>query len=277
MGNNTSSNGRSSGSLSFRRENQMLENSSSVFSCGSNSRRNGDGGNQRMSEKSKEVIARGSGCARRDGNHKSDNGDEGNKGCNCDGVGGLIEKSCDTQPGKVAEMAKEDLSGCFEVLSGIGNGGDRSSNGIGGGDHHDPSSGRHNGVNSDGRPSEMDSDIDAMIEEEEEMELVGLFDEIEHAGKTQEGGEDQAMLSDVNTDEESVDDEDWRADCDPRPSAEGSLILSHVNDPSTSELVRHARNRYGIQSSNPEDEEFENKRYETQELVARRELRSWTK
>ena len=63
----------------------------------------------------------------------------------------------------------------------------------------------------------MDSNIDAMIAEEEEMKLDYLFDEREHAEKMQEEGEDKAILSDVNTNEGSVDDENWRAGCDPRP------------------------------------------------------------
>ena len=78
------------------------------------------------------------------------------------------------------------------------------------------------------------------------------------------------MKSDVKSDEEGVDDENRQADCDLRPSAEDLLIPSLVNDSSTSELVRQARNRYGIQASNPEDEESESKRYETQELAALR-------
>ena len=76
--------------------------------------------------------------------------------------------------------------------------------------------------------------------------------------------------------EESVDGEDWQAGCDPHPSAEDSLIPSLINDPSASELVCQARNRYGIQSINPEDEESESKRVEPKDWL-HCELRSWTK
>ena len=77
----------------------------------------------------------------------------------------------------------------------------------------------------------------------------------------------------ATSDEESAGEESSQAGCDPRPSAEDlQTVPSLVNDPSTrdSERVCQARNRYGIQSSNPKDEESGSKRFETQELAALR-------
>ena len=102
-----------------------------------------------------------------------------------------------------------------------------SSNDINDGGHHGTSSGRHNGVNGHGRPSKMDNTIDAMIAEEEDMQRDVVSVEEEHIqldyllDEPEEEGEDQAIPSDVNTDEESVDDENWQAGCDPSPSAKG--------------------------------------------------------
>ena len=60
---------------------------------------------------------------------------------------------------------------------------------------------------------EEDIQLDVMIAKEEDMQLDDRpFDERE----PEEEGEDQAILSDVNTDEESVDNEDWQAGCDSR-------------------------------------------------------------
>ena len=117
-----------------------------------------------MSKDGRGGLGRGSGCARREEDHGSNNGGKGDEGRNCGDVEEPTEGDCDTQPGKVAERAKEASSDCVEVLIGgnkragikasnersssggdngcvIGNGGDHvmsesSSNGIGDGGHH---------------------------------------------------------------------------------------------------------------------------------------------
>jgi len=53
-------------------------------------------------------------------------------------------------------------------------------------------------------------------------------------------------------------------------AADEQNFPSLVDDPSISKSVCQARNRFGIQSSNPEDEESESTRFEPQELAALR-------
>ena len=114
---------------------------------------------------------------------------------------------------------------------------------------------------------EEEMQIDVAIAEEADMQLDYPSD----GKESDEEDEDQASPHDVNSFEESASEENWKAGCDPRPSAEDLLTTpSLVNDPLVRERGPPSAQQIRYQSSNPENEESESKRFETQELAALR-------